>query len=533
MPRQRSPSGEVFPRRVPHAHAAEAASHGSWRRLALAALLPLSLSVLLFLSGAPLGKPGKLVYPYSPIFAYRLLAAIYTLPLALLLSCAIALLGRCEQWRRRLGAALIPVGVAGIVLWVYLAPPQYSYQHFFNMNSPAQDGAFLLEADEVRRVGLPAYLAGFAQRAARPPQELQGTRILSNPPGATVLAYGVTRMVDARPALASWLARTAPHEELPPDILRLSAHAFGYAMTLTLLWGLAAPFLYLAARAVLPTVPSAAFAVCTLISPMALLFTPGKDPAQLLSVALPLCLWLWADRRKSWTMACLAGAAFVMACVVGLVHVWVGLIVAAATVLSRASSPTRAPWLRLGLLITTAGLTLAGLRLFLGFDLLSATLAVARAQAQVTRGPEAMPFIWQALGLPLFLLFAGPALWWGLLSLTGEHVHDPDARFGCWLLIGSALVMLTTVGYTNMETPRLWIPFTPTLLLGALLQLRALRTPDRALTRFLAGLIFVQVVVAATQWGLMDMRETEHRLLADETGTAPLWFSPPDLESNR
>jgi hypothetical protein len=128
-----------------------------------------------------------------------------------------------------------------------------------------------------------------------------------------------------------------------------------------------------------------------------------------------------------------------------------------------------------------------------------------------------MPLAWQMLGLPLFLLFAGPALWAGWLWLAAERpgsadLHQAGAPLGTGLLVGSAIVLLATIGFTNMETPRLWIPFVPLLLMGAALRLRVFTSPE---TRrpVLATLVGLQVFVSACQWALMDMREAETRLL--------------------
>jgi hypothetical protein len=53
------------------------------------------------------------------------------------------------------------------------------------------------------------------------------------------------------------------------------------------------------------------------------------------------------------------------------------------------------------------------------------------------------------------------------------------------------------------------------LLLGTALQLRTLRASTRRMPLLLAALVFAQVAVSAAQWSLMDVREAEVRLLAD------------------
>ena len=204
---------------------------------------------------------------------------------------------------------------------------------------------------------------------------------------------------------------------------------------------------------------------------------------------------------------------------VSLVHVWVAaaLWVACALHARGTAGRWRSLWLR-HTPAALAGALVVALLLYLLWDwnVLASAWAATRSQAQVTRGPEAMPLVWQTLGVPLFLLFAGPAFWATGLWLNRGRMRDDDARFGGYLLASTALGMLVTVGSTNLETPRLWIPFVPLLLLGAALQLRTLRALAGRSALLLAVLVFTQVAVSAAQWSLMDVREAEIRLLADD-----------------
>jgi hypothetical protein len=295
----------------------------------------------------------------------------------------------------------------------------------------------------------------------------------------------------------------------------------GFSIALLLLWLLAGPCLYAAARVFFTPAPAAVLAVVCLFSPMTLLFAPGKDPAQLLTVALPLWLWLVGWRHRRSGAALLAGGAFVLACLVSLVHVWIAAIVLIATGLSTHREDLRYVAYR-GVLPAVLGaiVVIGALRLGCDLDLFATAWAAARAQVTITRGVDAMPIAWQLLGIPLFLLFASPALWWLGLSLLRQRLPDQDARFGLGLLCGSAVVMVATVAFTNVETPRLWIPFTPLLLFGAALQLPAFRRAAAHRAALLTVLVFVQFAVAAAQWSRMDAREAETRLLQDEQGKA-------------
>ncbi len=311
---------------------------------------------------------------------------------------------------------------------------------------------------------------------------------------------------------------------------------------MTGLWLASVPFLYLAGRVFLPAGGAAAFAVCCLVSPQTLLFTPGKDPAQLLPGAVPLWIWLWAFRDIRRVPALLAGGLFVPACMVSLVHVWLAAVVLTAGALAVRGVPGRSGrfW-RSVVLPAAAGAGVTGLALYVccGVSMPAIVLAVAQAQAEVTRGPGAMPLRAQALGIPLFLLLAGPALWWNLLWVSvrpktigsepprglkpaarwvsGRTVSrrgrsDQNGRFGLYLCVGAAAVMVGTVGFTNMETPRLWIPFVPLLLLGTGLQLPFYRDAVHPARLLLAVMVLVQVVFSAAQWSFVDAREAEMRL---------------------
>lgn len=503
----------------------------------LAALLPpLTLCILCTLQ-IPLGKPGTLTYLYSPIPAHRLRGALAAIPLAALAGCAIGLCGAESIARRRTGLLLAALCLVGLGTWSYLAPPEHIKQHVFNMQSPSHDGAFIYEAFQFDDVH--AYLRDFPRRAATPPAEMKGTRVISNPPGTTLLAYAVRQSLGDQ-ALD---VLDVPDETADLRFFRVRA-GVGLATLwiLTVLWIASAVPLYVAGRLFAPQAPAAAFAMLSVASPMTLLFAPGKDVAQLFTLSLPLCLWLYAWHTGRRWSALLAGALVPLAAMVGLVHLWLAAISLVATLAvtrredGSAHSPAdprtrpgphRAAGLQLALFALLGASAASAALLTLGIDLPATLRAVARAQAEVTRGPGAMPLTWQLLGVPIFLLFCGPAVWLAVASawLRDERPASPDARFGRLLARLTLLVMLATIGFTNMETPRLWIPFAPLLLLAALIRFcteasrtgapAAAPTSHRRQARLLGLLVFSQLAAGALQWSLMDMRETETRLVGD------------------
>ena len=82
----------------------------------------------------------------------------------------------------------------------------------------------------------------------------------------------------------------------------------------------------------------------------------------------------------------------------------------------------------------------------------------------------------------------------------------------CWSR-GTATIMIATVGFTNLETPRLWIPFMPLLIIGAATGQTRFRTGRSSTARFLALLAALQLAGSAIHWSFMDMRESETRII--------------------
>jgi hypothetical protein len=485
--------------------------------LAVATLLPLVAHALLQRAAVPLGCPNRFVYLYSPVIPLRLRALPAALLLATLLAGGLWLIAR---ERRAVGWLFVAVASGGLGLWSYIAPPSHFNQHFFNMHSPSHDGAFVEEALTIEETR--DYLRDFPHRVRTTPEAMRGTRVISNPPGATLIALAAHRFVSQVPALKTWITHPLVENPMLRDLPQLhpaTAAGIVYFWLLTGMWLISGVFWFLTARLFVAEPSALAYAACCLVAPGTLLFLPGKDPAQLLTVSLPLYLWLLAwHRRKAWAAA-LAGIAGTTAVLMSLVHVWLGSIILVATLGSAWQARDLRRTAFRCLLPATAGAVVAAATLYglTGLDLLTTIRSVADAQATVTRGPDAMPLAWQLLGIPLFLLFAGPAWWLATLAtatptLGSLRTSDHAAHFGRWLLIATGLVMLATVGFTNVETPRLWIPFVPFMLLGGWLQFHDLRQTTRPAAILLSALVFCQVAVSSLQWSLMDMREAETRL---------------------
>lgn len=504
-------------RKAPAAPAAPSGQPGgeaAWRdRGGLLAAVRVSIflilaTLVLWALRVPLGKPGTFTYLYSPLADVRAVRAGWLLVPGALLMLGAALAFDARAVRRRCGAAVFGAGALALSVWTFVAPPSFAAQHYFNMMSPAQDGAFLSESGVVGDTR--AYLRAFPDRAALPPAALKGTRVLSNPPGTTLLALGVRRALAAQPWMPDALFRWLVNEEgISPAGREISGRALAFALVLQLLGLLALLPAYICFRVALPFGPAVVLCGLLAAAPPMLLFSSGKDPAQLLTVLTASALTLWAARRGSFVLAALSGAAWTLGLTIGLVHLWVAAVLAAAAL---AQFPLR----RVGALaLTAAGAAAAsGVALWAacGLDLIGTSLAVAAAQGQVTRGAGAMPLAWQLVGIPLFVLFSGPGVWSLALRSRvagGPGCAAPAPRGGFALTAGCVAAMILSSGFTNAETPRLWLPLLPLLALG----LAVWRQAELASRRWWLTVLALQLLVSGVQWSLMDMRESETRLL--------------------
>ncbi len=488
-----------------------------WRVLIGATILPVLVTLWLFRLGVPLGVPNRFVYPYTPgaLVGARLGVLPGALFAAVLLGLGVWWLGAAERGRRVRGGIIIVAAAGGLGVWTYLAPPQHLEQHTFNMQSPSQDGAFLHESFGIG--DLRAYLAEFPRRARTPPEQMRGTRVVSNPPGMTILAYGVRLVVEGAPGLQRLLA--APFEFGEERLVSFrDIAAVGRLLTwvLTGIWLLAGIPLYALGRLFFGRVPSAALALVMLFAPALLFFSPGKDPAQLLSTATLVWLGLAAWRRGLAWWAAAAGGWLSVSLLVSLVHAWIAVIVLGAVVLAAEGSEERRRVIRLAS-AAAAGVGVMAVALWfgLGLNLFATAVSVARSQTEVTRGPAAMPVAQQALGIPLYLLFAGPALWAGLAGVRGGGDRS-GRRLGAWLVWLTAAGMAVTAGFTNVETPRLWIPFSLLLMLGLALRGSAFMPDEPGARRLLATLVICQVVAGVLQWSVLDVRGAENRLITGQ-----------------
>ncbi|MCC7293472.1 MAG: hypothetical protein IT449_15540 [Phycisphaerales bacterium] len=550
-----------------------------------AATVPLGALVGLFLLGIPLGQPDYLIYRYSPLALWRLLCCLpaWGLTAAVVWGTWRVAIRRSSDGKGGAvkaprhkpggplevdaGGAACPraggyrwmLGGCGLLLaaWTFVAPPRFVSQHIFNLQSPAQDGAFVWEAMQVHSAR--DYLAtGFLERLELEPGQMRGTRVLSNPPGMTLLAVGARRLLRAFPALDAEVGAVmdwfeSVHADWPEDF-RVSL-VFG--AWLTALWALAVMPAYAMARLWLPVAPALAIAAACVWNPSTLNFTPGKDPAQMLFAMLLMWTGLRAYLRQRSGWAILCGALFTLSLMVGLIHVWIALILLAGTGWHAVAVRGNArAWLARIVVPAALGVVASWLtiRAAWNHDVLYTAWRVAQ------RYPHLQKYLihgaYTFVGFPVFLLFAGPTFWALATCIRPKRdAGDELERLGaCLARVAAACMIYCYFFANNNEIARLWMPFIAVLTAAMSMRRRAAlgacaseiactrgnvrmsgnaaASPSRRGSPKQQGsqdsvpagahspvglailLLTLQLVCTTLHWSMMDAREAEWRMLS-------------------
>ncbi|UCF33864.1 MAG: hypothetical protein JSV78_00870, partial [Phycisphaerales bacterium] len=493
--------------------------------LIIAGAIALVALILLYLCDVPIGQP-HLLYRHSPLVPLRLIAAVFALIFG-----GIAIWALYEalhiggRWRRWFGGVGI-LGYIALVFWTYFAPPAHFRQIIFNLQSPSHDGAFVVEGWTIESI--PEYLSsGFYERLRNEPEDMAGRRVLSNPPGATVVALLCRRWVERSPGLRTWLLnRYGELKEVDEPFLQTTFAAnLVLAMLFTVAWGLSLVFGYRLCRLWMPPLASAAVAFACVFNPSTVNFTPGKDPAQMLTVLAILYFWFAGYLRGGKARGFVVGLIFAAATMIGLIHVWILAIAAVATfwhaVLGR-NMRDRAlelphalrRWLTCCLVPAVGGGLVVAIVAYLTLDwnVVKCALLVGLRYGDIQEGIIAEPVYWALVGLPMFLLFVGPMPWVQVLGMR-KDVSDGSVALARDIMVCTVIVLIYTYFFANNnETPRLWMPFIPLLIIPLALRRSLFRLDTIAARRVCILLLAIQLVVTVFHWSLMDVRESEYRI---------------------
>jgi hypothetical protein len=481
-------------------------------------VIPLGILLILVAADVRFGQ-GYFAYRYSPIRAMRTTRALPAVVIGAAAAGGVMWLRRRERKYRIGGFATLSVALVAAGVWIWFGPPAYVNQQMFNMTSPSSDGAFALEARDIK--SLPAYLRDFPQRLKLTPAEMGGTRVLSNPPLTTVFAYLVRGdAYDTTDRAATDLERwLIVKHDVAPEQAREIAYVLRVSIVLCALWTLSGAASYMLGRVFLSPAGAAVFAILVTFNPCTLHFVPGKDPAQLLSINLMLWAWFLASRRRSPLLAALGGAILTVGATAGLVHIWVAIIAVIATVWDAWRTRAGLTMILVNAFAAGAGaLAVVSAAYFvLDWNIPRTLVAVSSRWSEIQKTFDMNRAIWFAIGLPIFLLFLTPGFW----TIAGLSLRRRPWRrmnLGTRLTLCTLVVMLliyVVMGVTY-ELPRLWVAFLPTLFLGLAIDRPMLRATPRGehprVAQALALIVMVHVVFTAMHWTLFDARESEYRL---------------------
>ncbi|HMB96239.1 MAG TPA: hypothetical protein VKK61_09395, partial [Tepidisphaeraceae bacterium] len=248
-------------------------------------LLTIGVIIACRLLDIPLGQRDWLVYRYSQFTLYRLLNSLPLILIAAAMALAISLL--MPGGHPRLGLLLFSGCMIALSVWTWFAPPQPTEYHLLNLVSPSQDGAFVREAELFPNLG--DYLKNFDERLKLTPQQMNGTRVLGNPPGMTIIAIAVAHLWPTNREHPDLLDRFI-FEGAPPENFEMFGLRLRVSIVMTALWCLSALFAYLLGRQFFSQAGAALFCLLVTFNPATVHFSPGKDPLQLLTVNA--MLWL-------------------------------------------------------------------------------------------------------------------------------------------------------------------------------------------------------------------------------------------------
>lgn len=449
------------------------------------------VSVLWVLAGLPLSPAGAWAEIRAPEPAWVMGARMVSPLIAFIgLALAVSCLDKAARTARVLRAGA-PWLLLLLSFWTLRSAAHLRQEgpvltNYFYFTGTIGPGAFVGQAMNLENAG--AYLRGFPEIGASHWGQQGGTRVISNPPGATMLIYGCRRLLEAWPWLQESYARVGgesgpPAPATPPEARRAYLH---YALVMFvpdvffLLIALGMPPLWWLAHALLPEDRAPFAAVTAALVPGLFVFSFTKDAFQ-----VSLALWFWwalyrAVRDQSLAWALGAGLALFLGLQFSLAFVTVAAIGAGAALLAQhtrgeAISSLRGRGLPRLVVAALAGLVVPALALWvvIGYEPWKALLAAYRGHGQYVREFGQSYRVWVWLNLVHLVLFMGaPAAASWLASLwcqirTGLRERSFRALDPYFLSVTGLLLLLNLSGKNLSEVPRLWLFFMPALYLTA------------------------------------------------------------------
>jgi len=236
-----------------------------------------------------------------------------------------------------------------------------------------------------------------------------------------------------------------------PETVPVFIHAYYLSWIFTILWILSIVPAYLLGRLWLPVQPAMVFAFCAVFNPCTLNFTPGKNPAQLLTILTALFGGFAGYLRGSWWRALVGGVAWAVDCTVGLIHVWIAGIALGCMMWHALESGSQRRLIRSALFPAAGGAAAVMIAAWLiwGWNVPATLWAVAIRYGRIQPEIITHPLGWTFLGVPIFFLFAGPGLWVNMTWSSSKSTNNEEYSWGRRMLLFTLFVLFYTYFFAN------------------------------------------------------------------------------------
>ncbi|MDP7252520.1 MAG: hypothetical protein QGF00_23115 [Planctomycetota bacterium] len=456
------------------------------------------ISVVWVIKAWPLSPAGqwKEIYSSDPAW-FSMLYIIGPAAAALALAVANARLDRAKREYQYFCKAM-PFALVAVCFWAQKSAVQLrmagAESNHFYFAAPIGPGAFVGQAMSIGEppveTGL-RYLQTFDTNVGGQHWGgFGGTRVISNPPGATMLFYTCRKVLEAMPSLQTFYAG----ETLQPSASVLEKRAllakalaqFGADVCLVLI-ALGMPPLYWLARELLPEEGALPMVLGAIFIPSLLVFNFTKDAYQ-----ISLALWFWlallkAMQGHSDLWAWITGLLFFIGIQFSLSFLVVDATAGAICLLHiwrREESPLvrKKEWRVVGMSALSCLLCILMAWLVLGYKTWSAMLSAWQGHQQYHREFGAPYGTWVWLNIVhLFLFIGGPAAaalicgGWSQIQRMTKAGQSGANKSGagqtgvseCFVGLVGIILVLNFTGMNLSEVPRLWMVFMPVLYLAS------------------------------------------------------------------
>jgi hypothetical protein len=487
-------------------------SHRAWLPHFILSAVLFFISILWVLNAWPLSPAGQWeeIYASEPAW-FSVLYIIGPAGAVIALAVANARLDRTKK-EYQFFRKVMPVALVAICFWAQKSAVNLrmagAESNYFYFSAPIGPGAFVGQAlsigEQPVETGL-KYLQTFDTNiGGKHWGEFGGTRIISNPPGATMLFYTCRKVLESIPALQTFYSG----EPLKPDATPLERRGylanalaqFGADVCLLLI-ALGMPPLFWLANELLPEEKAVPTVLGAMFIPSLLVFNFTKDAYQ-----VSLALWFWfailkAFQRHSNVWAASIGILYFIAIQFSLSFFVVdatGGVICLLYVWHRNEKPLikRQEWRVVVVAVLSCLFCIAFAWLVLGYKTWAALWSAWQGHQQYHREFGAPYGTWVWLNIIHLLLFiGGPAAasiicagWIQVRRRRADQLKadqlGPDRSSGsaaasdlthssllitdpCFAGLVGFILMLNLTGMNLSEVARLWLFFMPVLYIAS------------------------------------------------------------------